>query len=188
MFRSAEDIILQKQTRLLPQDTLDVVRMRDANWRDTHQSIVTSVDWHPNGQVMLTSGLDKTLKLFNIDGKDNLKVQTMTFNDMPIMQSEFTPSGSEIILSGRRKYFYSFDVEKGKVTKIPGIQGRTEKSFEKFKISPCGKFISFLGQNGSIIQLSAKTKMPIATLTMNGNVKAIDYDSESKYLYSVGSM
>ena len=187
VFQTTDDIIERsRRMNLLLPDTLDVARVRDANWRQYHQSVVRSVDWHPNGQVLLTAGLDKSLHLFHIDGKENTKLQTTHFKEMPIFQAEFTPSGSEVILAGRRKFFYSYDVEKGKVTKIPGIQGRQEKSFEQFKLSPCGQYISFLGQHGDVIMLSAKTKLPISTITMNGTVRAIDFSADGQYLFSTG--
>ena len=36
--------------------------------------------------------------------------------------------------------------------------GRTEKSFEKFHVSPDGKHLVFLGNNGYIILVSSKVK------------------------------
>ena len=53
-----------------------------------------------------------------IDGKDNEKIQTVFFKDLPIETARFTPDGSEVILAGRRKFFYSYNVLRGKVTKV----------------------------------------------------------------------
>jgi len=58
----------------------------------------------------MTAGQDKTIRLFEIDGENNPKAQGVFFNDMPILHAAFTPDGSQIIASGRRKYFYSFDL------------------------------------------------------------------------------
>lgn len=137
--------------------------------------------------MLLSAGLDKYLRLFHIDGKSNQKLQSVYFKSMPIFQAGFNTQGSEIILAGRRKFFYSYDVESSKITKIPGIQGRQEKSFEKFKISPCGKYISFLGNHGDIILLSSSTKMPVGVMSMNGSVRDIEFSIDGQYLYSTGT-
>lgn len=72
---------------------------------------------------MLTSGLDKTLRLFQIDGKENPTLSSYRLNDMPIFKAHFNASGTEIILTGRRNFFYSLDLETGDMNRIRGIRG-----------------------------------------------------------------
>ena len=86
--------------------------------------MVQAVNFHPNASVLLTAGLDKTLHFFQIDGKVNAKIQSIHFQDMPIYSAEFTTDGKEAIVSGRRKFFYSVNMEQGQVEKISHIQGR----------------------------------------------------------------
>jgi U3 small nucleolar RNA-associated protein 18 len=156
---------------------------------------------------MLTGGLDKTLRFFQIDGKTNPKIQSIYFQDMPIYSAEFLADGKEVIVSGRRKFFYFVDIERGQVEKVPQIQGkrgcvylrflyqhgiithilgRTEESLEKFALSPDGAYISFLGKNGYIVLVSAKSKQWIANLKTNGSIASISYSTDNKLLYSLG--
>jgi U3 small nucleolar RNA-associated protein 18 len=84
---------------------------------------VQSVQFHPRAPVILTAGLDKTVRLFHIDGKENPKVQSFFIKDLPIFSAHFTQDGSQIILTGRRNYFYSISLETGKPIRTTGIRG-----------------------------------------------------------------
>ena len=48
---------------------LAVKRTVDLNAAATSNSAVNCVAWHPNGQLALTAGFDKTLRLFRVDGE-----------------------------------------------------------------------------------------------------------------------
>ena len=84
---------------------------------------VQSITFHPNAPVLLTAGLDKCIRIFHIDGKENPKVQSFYIRDMPIFSAAFSPDGSQIITSGRRNFFYSLNVETNRNNRIPGIRG-----------------------------------------------------------------
>ena len=109
----------------------------------------------------------------------------MIFNDLPILKAEFNPSGSEIIATGRRKYFYIYNMEAGNVDRSQGIFGLEDKSLEKFSISPCGKYIVFVGNNGYLTLVSYQTKQWIDNFKMNGTANAVAWSSDGKYLFSV---
>ena len=82
-----------------------------------------SVRFHPRSPILFTCGFDKTLRFFQIDGKFNTKIQSVYFKDMPIHSAEFTCNASQVIVTGRRNFFYLFDLESGEATKIWGIRG-----------------------------------------------------------------
>jgi U3 small nucleolar RNA-associated protein 18 len=67
--------------------------------------------------------LDKNLRLYHIDGKDNLKLQSFHIGDMPIITANFTPDGSQVIMTGRRSHFYSLELETGNTLRVTGIRG-----------------------------------------------------------------
>lgn len=119
---------------------------------------------------MLVAGLDKCLRFFQIDCKRNPKIQSIFVEDCPVHKASFLPDGSEVIQSGRRKFFYSFDLVKAAVSKTGPLNGRDEKSLENFEISPDSKTIAFVSNEGYILLISSKTKQLIGTLKMNGNV------------------
>lgn len=132
---------------------------------------------------MLVGGLDKVLRLFQIDGKINPKIQSVKFKDLPITHAEFHPSGDQIVVSGRRSYFYIYDIQSGTIDKCPGIWGREEKSLEKFSMSPCGRYIAFLGNSGVVIIVSYLTKKWFGNLKVNKTVESVDWSSDGKYLF-----
>eukprot|EP00041_Stephanoeca_diplocostata_P030879 m.944704 g.944704 ORF g.944704 m.944704 type:complete len:382 (-) comp23843_c0_seq41:3968-5113(-) len=98
------------RSRQLPLEVLDCTRVRDANTAALSKSAVQAVGFHPTATAMFTAGLDKTLRLFQVDGKVNSLLQSVFFPDLPINSAMFTKQGAEIALSGRRKFFYIYDL------------------------------------------------------------------------------
>ncbi|KAF9364607.1 U3 small nucleolar RNA-associated protein 18 [Mortierella sp. NVP85] len=178
--------IEKTKLRILSPESISVTRVKNANQMGYSKSVIQSVEFHPNSQMLLTAGFDRTLRLFQIDGKFNQMMQSIFYKDMPIYKASFSAKGDAIVASGRRKYFYTYNIEAGKVDKSQGINGRHEKSLEKFSLSPCGKWIAFLGRDGYIILVSSHTRQWVKNLKMNGNVRAVAWSSDSTYLYSVG--
>ncbi len=118
LLSNAEPLVLPqgrcRKTALLQPRRLDIRRLRDANQRDPCQSVVNAVSFHPSGELLLTGGLDKALRIFRIDGEDNPKAHGVHFSDMPIHHAQFVgPGGGEVICAGTKPYFYSYDVESG---------------------------------------------------------------------------
>ncbi|KAK3245748.1 hypothetical protein CYMTET_44701 [Cymbomonas tetramitiformis] len=112
--RSAGNFVRESKTGPLPPGELEASRLKDANFVEPSKAVVRSVQFHANAQLMLTAGLDRTLRLFNIDGRRNDKVQGVHTEDMPIHQASFSGDGKQVIMSGRRKWFYIYDLPKGR--------------------------------------------------------------------------
>ncbi|KAI9244235.1 WD40-repeat-containing domain protein [Sporodiniella umbellata] len=166
---------------------LDILRLKDANRASVSKGYISSVAFHPNAQVLLVGGLDKVLRLFQIDGKINPKIQSVKFNDMPITHAAFHPSGDQIVVSGRRKFFYIYDIQSGVIDRCPGIWGREEKSLENFSLSPCGRFIAFLGNSGVIILVSYVTKKWFGNLKVNKQIVSVDWSADGNFLFGLNS-
>ncbi|OWZ16063.1 U3 small nucleolar RNA-associated protein 18 [Phytophthora megakarya] len=179
--------MMEDSGELLSQGTLDVARMKDANQHAPSNAVIQSVQFHPNGQLMLTAGLDKTLHLFQVDGSNNANIENVFVKDLPILDAKFTLGGQRTVLTGPRQYFFSYDIEAGKITKIPGLYGRKEKKREKFVVSDNGETITFLGSNGYLDVVSAKSYESIGTLKMNGEVNSAVFCENDRYLLSTGS-
>lgn len=170
----------------LPPDVLNASRMKDANVRDPSQAVVQSLAWHPTGSMLMTAGMDKMIRLFEIDGVKNLKVQGIHIPDMPVHKAAFTADGSEIIASGRRKYYYTYDLHRAQILKIPGITGRQEKSLESFILAPDSRLLTFFGDNGTAVMVDRRSKHWIANLKMNGSLRAGSYSRDGSELYTFG--
>ena len=67
--------------------------------------------------------MDRTLRLFQVDGKRNAKLDSVFFGDMPIWSAFFVNGGNEVVCTGRRRHFYSYDLGANKAVKIRGIRG-----------------------------------------------------------------
>ncbi|RIA95755.1 WD40-repeat-containing domain protein [Glomus cerebriforme] len=169
----------------LKANKLEIYRMQDANRTAYSQCAIQSLKFHPNSQVLMTAGMDKTIRLFQVDGKENPKIQSVIFNDLSILKAEFNPNGSEIIASGRRKHFYIYNIEAGNIDRSQ-IFGLEDKTLENFSISPCGKYIVFIGNHGYLTLVGYQTKQQVANLKMNGSANAAAWSSDGKYLFSVG--
>jgi U3 small nucleolar RNA-associated protein 18 len=66
------------------------------------------------------------------------------------------------------------------------LTGREEKSLESFEISPDSRTIAFVGNEGYILLISAKTKQLIGTLKMNGSVRSLAFADGGNQLLSSG--
>lgn len=57
---------------------------------------------------------------------------------------------NQAVITGRRPFFYWYDVNSGKVQKVPRVfsSGRVEKRMETFAASPDGRWLAFLGSGG----------------------------------------
>ncbi|KAJ9560021.1 hypothetical protein OSB04_005181 [Centaurea solstitialis] len=185
ILQTTDDLVVKGGSKLLP-GLLEYSRLVDANAQDPSSGPINSVQFHRNGQLLLTGGLDKKLRFFQIDGKRNTKIQTIFVDDCPIRKAAFTPDGSQVIVSGRRKFFYSFDLVKAKMDKIGPLVGRDEKSLETFEISPDSNTIAFVGNEGYILLVSSKTKELIGTLKMNGTARALAFVDGGRQLMSTG--
>lgn len=184
--KTSEKLIIN-DPHVLRTTHLHITRMKDANIQERSKAVIQSVEFHNNGQLLYTAGLDKTLRLFQIDGVRNPKVQSIFFPDLPIVCAHFNAQGSEIICSGRRQFFYVYDVVQGSVIKVPNIKGRSEKSLESFSVSPDNKHISFVGNSGNIILVSQATKQWIGNMKINGIATACKFSPSGQELFVTGS-
>ncbi|XP_008802211.2 U3 small nucleolar RNA-associated protein 18 homolog [Phoenix dactylifera] len=185
ILRSNDKLVVKGRDKLLP-GLLEYSRLMNANSEEPSNGPINSVQFHRNGQLLLTAGLDRGLRFFQVDGKHNTKIQSIFIEDCPIYKASFLPDGSEVIISGRRKFFYSFDLVKAAVSKIGPLTGREEKSLEVFEVSPDSSTIAFIGNEGYILLMSSRTKELIGTVKMNGSARSLAFADGGQQLLSSG--
>ena len=182
--------LLSSSGRLPPQ-ILQVVRCPDANQKDCGNSTIQSVHFHPGSDpdrpLMLTAGLDKTLRFFQVSAESSDKIHGIHFPKMPIYSAQFLGDSGKVAVSGRRSFFYIYDMVAGKLDLVPKIMGREEKSLERFATSPDGRTIAFLGNDGYIIMVDVQSKQWIADLKMNGSVRAVTFTPDCEQILASGS-
>lgn len=135
----------------------------------------------------MTAGMDKMLRFFRVDGEDNTKIHGIHFPKMPITCASFLGDSGSVVLSGRRPFFYVYDAISGNIQRIPSIVGRKERSLEKFVVSPDGRIIAFVGNDGYVILVDGKTRQWIGDLKMNGSVRAITFTGDGEFVIGSGS-
>jgi len=179
--------LLGNGNRVLPSKELKITRAKDANMTGRSDAVVRSTRFHPNGSVILTAGFDKTLRLFNIDGLRNPRILSLSFESFPIYNADFTADGYEVLCTSKRPYFFSVDVRTGKTTRIRGIKGRRDKSYEYFAMdrSLGSPYIAVVGAEGYIYMLSQKTKQMVFTLKCNSHVTSCSFSGDGNTLYSM---
>ncbi|KAL3679025.1 hypothetical protein R1sor_021981 [Riccia sorocarpa] len=179
------DLVVKSKTRL-PHGLIEITRMRDGNSEEPSSAVIQSVQFHRNAQILLTAGFDKRLRLFQIDGKRNPKLQSIFLEDFPIHKASFVPDGSKVVCSSRKKHYMVYDLEGGRVQRMDPLLGRQERSLENFEVSQDSKQIAFLGEDGYIMLCSLLTKQWVANLKMNGSVRCVSFAEDGTKLISSG--
>ncbi|KAJ5102828.1 hypothetical protein N7532_003357 [Penicillium argentinense] len=166
--------------RKLRQEVLDIQRLKDVG--KTQPSSVDSLTFHPHYPLLLSSGPASTLFLHHISpsaASANPLLTSLHIRRTPLHTSSFAPpSGNKIFASGRRRYFHIWDLDSGKVDKVNSASNE-QKSMEDFKISPCGRYIGFIGSSrkggGLINVLDSGTAQWIAQVRVDGRGGVADF-------------
>eukprot|EP00184_Porphyridium_aerugineum_P001590 CAMPEP_0184708300 /NCGR_PEP_ID=MMETSP0313-20130426/37705_1 /TAXON_ID=2792 /ORGANISM="Porphyridium aerugineum, Strain SAG 1380-2" /LENGTH=561 /DNA_ID=CAMNT_0027169885 /DNA_START=34 /DNA_END=1715 /DNA_ORIENTATION=- len=109
----------------LPSGEIDIRRVKNANVEAPSNAVLQSVRFHKSGRLLLTAAFDKRLHLFRIDGETNSRVHSVFFPDMPIHCADFTrPDGSQMVASGKRRFFFEVDVETATSRRIQTLRNR----------------------------------------------------------------
>ena len=156
-----------------------------------HISITSTINFHPKKRdILLTSGLDKKLKIFNINYEDNYTsklLKTINTLDIPIFSVKFI-SDEDIIITGRRKHYYIYNLEKQNLTKIEGnfaLSSNQINSLEKCFIGKESNTYSFGDNYGNIYLYDINTKRFKYDIKISSSVNSICFDDKN-YLYAVG--
>ncbi|KAL4987522.1 WD40-repeat-containing domain protein [Aspergillus falconensis] len=143
----------------LRKEVIGIQRLKDIG--KDQPSAVTSLTFHPHYPLILSSGPASTLFIHHVAPDAPAPHPLLTslhIRQTPISTSAFSPDGHQIYASGRRRYYHIWNLNTGKVDKINGSADRREeqKSMERFKLSPCGRFIGLVGstrKGGGVINI-----------------------------------
>ncbi|OCL01251.1 WD40 repeat-like protein [Glonium stellatum] len=149
-----------KRRKLQP-EVLDIQRMKDIG--GTQPSAITSLSFHPNLPLLLSSGPSSTLYLHHIyphPPHPNPLVTSLHIKHTPLTTTAFhpSPSDSRIFLSARRRYFHIWNLTTGSIEKVTRVYGHQheQRSMEDFSLSPSGKFVALKGsarKGGGVINI-----------------------------------
>ncbi|KAI9026196.1 hypothetical protein DFJ74DRAFT_755613 [Hyaloraphidium curvatum] len=179
--------VLSGRNRLapIPSGTIGVRRMRDANWMGVSEAAITTLSFHPSSAALLTTSLDRTLRIFSINGTSNPSLQTVSFRDLPIRRGAWSADGREVFVGGRRPFWYAFDVESGTVDRLQLPKDLGLHSMEQFRVAADGKTIAVPGRSGHVHLLSTATKRPLFSLQLSGDVRDACYSPDGKHVFGL---
>ena len=110
--------------------------------------------------------------------------------DLPVYACNFIRNGTEAVLSGNRRHFYSYDLAANRLFKQGAILGHhDEKNLSQMVASPMrdGKLMAIAcNQSGYILVLAQDSKKLLFDLKMNGSCTSVAFSPDERYLYSVG--
>lgn len=172
-----------KRNKLRP-EVIDIQRTRDIAM--VQPSAIASLQFHPVHPVLLSSGPASTIYLHHISPdslpEPNPLLTSIHIKKTPLHTTAFLgPKGDKIFFAGRRRYYHTWDLESGTVQKVTRVYGQKEeqKSMERFKLSPCGRFMGLVGtskKGGGIVNiLDAYTSQWIAQARVEGRNGVADF-------------
>lgn len=149
---------------------LDLTVLRNANEEDPNKAEARCVEFHPSGRLILTAGFDKTVRIFQVEAGHNAKVQGVHVKKFPIHTAKFTGGGTQVVMTGRRRFFHELDMNSGELSTVRTLEQHDERAWEKFVTSADGSKLAFFGQGGKIVLMENKCKQEIGQLRHNGHV------------------
>ncbi|CAL8579120.1 U3 snoRNP protein [Xanthoria parietina] len=170
--------------RKLRPEVIDIQRTKDIGI--AQPSAITSLEFHPSHPLIISSGPASTISMHHVSPhppNPNPLLTSLHIRSTPLSTTVFQPrTGSRILFAGRRRYFHSWDLSTGRIDKISGLYGRQseQKTMERFKMSPCGRWMGLVGSRrsggGLINVLDARTFQWIAEVRVESNGGIADFD------------
>ena len=169
-------------------NTLKLNQMQDLTKDFSHKSIISSLEFSPiKEDLVFTAGLDEKLKLFLINESENKSTNLRVVNtqDLPISSAKFTNDGSQILISGKKKHFFVYDLESNKLERCPSLfSNKHVYSLEKMFVGQ--DQFAFGTQEGFILMHDIRSKCFRYDIKINGSVNSVCFDKNGVNLYAVG--
>ncbi|KAA1468364.1 WD40 repeat-like protein [Dentipellis sp. KUC8613] len=173
--------------RTLKSGTLEIERLRDANLAAKADGEIKVVQFHPspNVPVLLTASADRRIRLFNIDGHTNPHLQTLHIPSLPVSNAQFHPSGSSVLLTGQRPFYYTYDLQSGATVRSPrGLWGTTfndanraveDQSMETCAFNPTGEVLAVAGRRGYVhlVDWQSGAGQVVGSVKANATIKSL---------------
>jgi U3 small nucleolar RNA-associated protein 18 len=189
LLQSTSSYVSKAESKLLPPTSIDISRLKDATQNAASKSAIQMLNFHPTHPLLLSGGYDRTLRMYHIDGRTNPLATSLHVRESPFQTAQFHPDGKRVFAAGRRRYLYIWDIETGSATKITRMYGheQTQRSMEKFELSPCGRYVGLMGKNGWLNVLSATSGQWIAGAKVEGLIADIAWHHDGEHVSIVNT-
>ena len=191
LLSTTHQFLASKQLKLISPTRISITRLKDANYQKISKSAIQALSFHPTHSILLTAGFDKTIRLYQIDGKTNNYMTSYFLKNCPIMACQFSPQPEQnlVYAAGRRKYMNKINLNTGEVEKISRMYGheQVQKSFESMKLSPGGKFIGMIGNSGWFNLVNGTTGQWIKGFKIEGTVVDFDFAQDESFVVVINS-
>uniref|UniRef100_A0A8C2ZQ16 U3 small nucleolar RNA-associated protein 18 homolog n=1 Tax=Cyclopterus lumpus TaxID=8103 RepID=A0A8C2ZQ16_CYCLU len=156
-----------------------------ANSSRPSEDRLTTVQFHPIAQVVMTAGLDQSVSLFQVDGKTNPKIQSIHLERFPVHRAQFSRDGDTVIATSlKNKMFYLYDMMEGRVTPVHTVRGLNEARVKEFSVCPEGGALLLTGTNGYLHLLTLQTKEVIRSMKINGDVVGVAFSHDGSKVFA----
>ncbi|KAG2072987.1 WD40 repeat-like protein [Suillus decipiens] len=186
LMTSTAGILGTTKSRPILPSTLSIERLRDANQAAPADGEIKTVAFHPSPHIpiLLTASADRRLRLFHIDGLTNPHAQTLHVPSLPITNAVFHPSGTSILMTGPRPFYYTYDLQSGASHRSPrGLWGTTFSSgrgdqgasMDISSFNPTGEILAVAGRRGHVhlVDWRSGAAQVVGELKANANVKSL---------------
>lgn len=177
LLTTTKSILSSHSSRLLP-TVLDISPLPNLNSEAPSKSCITALEFQ--GNLALTGGMDKKLRLFRVGETQSTCETTAYFKDLQITAAHI--GNGQVYVSGKRPFYYVVDVAGSVVTRVPVVLGFEKAALERMQISPDWKTLGFLLSSGQIPFVSTQSHKLLFQLQMNSSCLASAYLSDTELL------
>lgn len=134
--------------------------------------------------------------MLQIDGHTNPHLQTLHVPELPITNATFHPSGTSILLTGPRPFYYTYDLQSGASHRSPrglwgttfsnGTTSDTGSSIETCAFNATGEILAVAGRRGYVHLVDWKSaatgSQVVGSVKMNSTVKSLWWNNDGELL------
>eukprot|EP00397_Hematodinium_sp_SG-2012_P044876 GEMP01050239.1.p1 GENE.GEMP01050239.1~~GEMP01050239.1.p1 ORF type:complete len:435 (+),score=85.29 GEMP01050239.1:31-1305(+) len=184
IFQTSSRMVLKAKGGRIEPRTLKVMRTADVTKQKKGNAVVQNVRFHPNDEVVMTCGFDKTLRLYHLDNDQNPLVGSYHFENFPISGAEFTSDGNACIVAGYSKAVWRFDVESGQARQVK-LAGHNFSRM--FSVTQGQRYIGLGADGGQAAILDERTNRLAKLVRMNADTRALAFHPTKNSLYTADS-
>ena len=149
-----------------------------------HEKMITSLRFSNNGKSIVSSSWDKTLKIWKVENKSNIK--TLKGHLLWIEDIAFSPDGKFLVSGGEDKSLYIWDIKTGNIIKkISGHQSR----ITSIKFLKNGKYIVTGARDSLIIIWDIEKGINFVTYKGHSDfVESLALSADDNLIFSGGGI